>query len=203
MEKDPALAVEWYRKAAEQGNVDAQVNLGWCYEQGEGVEKDPALAVEWYRKAAEQGNAGAQLNLGWCYRKGEGVEKNPAVAVEWYRKAAEQGNAGAQLNLGECYQKGEGVEKNPAAAAQWIRKTAERGGDYAQWALRFPFTCGDCGDVWAWEDVAELRECLGCNLRYPQGLVEPDGVQDCPACKSPSTRPLLGCPKCLGEIQVL
>ena len=160
-------------------------------------------AAEELRRRAEQGDADAQCLLGLHHILGEGVQENPTLGVEWLCKAAEQGRAGAQYGLGECYRKGEGVEKNPATAAQWIRKAAEQGGDYAQLALRVPFTCGDCGDVWTSKDVAELRECLGCNLRYPQGPIEPDGVQDCPACKSPSTRPLLGCPKCLGEIQVL
>ncbi len=43
-----------YRKAAEQGDANAQFNLGVCYNQGQGVDKDPKAAVAWYRKAAEQ-----------------------------------------------------------------------------------------------------------------------------------------------------
>lgn len=56
-------AVEWFRKAAEQGNDVAQYNLAMCYERGEGVVKDLAEAVKWYRKAAEQGYAGAKAML--------------------------------------------------------------------------------------------------------------------------------------------
>ena len=40
--------------AAEQGNAEAQFDLGNCYCKGEGVEQDKAEAVKWYRKAAEQ-----------------------------------------------------------------------------------------------------------------------------------------------------
>ena len=47
--------MKWYRKAAEQGDADAQYNLGYSYSNGEGVEKDEEEAVKWYRKAAEQG----------------------------------------------------------------------------------------------------------------------------------------------------
>ena len=53
----------WYRKAAEQGDSDAQCNLGCCYHMGSGVAKDQAEAVGWYRKAAEQGNSAAQVSL--------------------------------------------------------------------------------------------------------------------------------------------
>src|SRR5689334_13332528 len=84
-------------QAAEQGNTDAQCNLGGCYEYGIGVEKDEQKAVEWYQKAAELGNARAHYCLGCCYENGIGVEKNERKAVEWYQKAAELGN-GLALN---------------------------------------------------------------------------------------------------------
>ncbi|MDG4550199.1 MAG: hypothetical protein P9G45_07275, partial [Candidatus Contendobacter sp.] len=82
--KDNAEAVMWY-KAAEQGDADAQFNLGVMYDNGQGVRKDEAEAVKWYRKAAEQGNADAQNNLGWMYTNGQGVRKDEAEAVKWYR----------------------------------------------------------------------------------------------------------------------
>jgi hypothetical protein len=39
------------RKAADQGNVAAQFNLGLMYNQGQGITRDYAEAVRWYRKA--------------------------------------------------------------------------------------------------------------------------------------------------------
>lgn len=92
-------AVEWYRKAAEQGLAKAQCNLGVCYENGEGVAKDQAIAVQWYRKAAEQGLALAQYNLGLLYEKGDGVDKDITKAVDWYRKAAGQGHKDAVTRI--------------------------------------------------------------------------------------------------------
>ena len=61
------------RHAAEQGDADAQYNLGVAYDNGEGVPQDHAEAARWYRLAAEQGNASAQFNLGVAYENGEGV----------------------------------------------------------------------------------------------------------------------------------
>jgi TPR repeat protein len=52
---DMREAVKWFRKAADQGDAKAQLNLGACYFRGEGVKQDKAEAVKWYRKAAEQG----------------------------------------------------------------------------------------------------------------------------------------------------
>ncbi len=40
MTKDYVEAVKWYRKAAEQNHAVAQVNLGVCYANGNGVVKD-------------------------------------------------------------------------------------------------------------------------------------------------------------------
>ena len=54
------LAVDYYRRAAEQGNADAQFNLGRMYEEGLGVEQSYELAIEYYQQAAEQGNAEAR-----------------------------------------------------------------------------------------------------------------------------------------------
>ena len=61
--QDYTQAVYWYQKAAEQGTVSAQYNLGICYEKGEGVTKDKAQAISWYRMAAERGNAKAKKAL--------------------------------------------------------------------------------------------------------------------------------------------
>ena len=130
--KDYSEAVKWYRKAAEQGRTDAQFNLGYCYDKGQGVSQDYTEAVKWYRKAAEQGNASAQCNLGYCYQFGQGVSQDYSEAVKWYRKAAEQGSASAQYNLGLCYQYGHGVSQDYSEAVKWYRKAADQGDTDAQ-----------------------------------------------------------------------
>ena len=80
MDQSYAKAVEWYRKAAEQGNATAQTNLGYMYAEGRGVDQSYAKAVEWYRKAAEQGDALAQNKLGYMYAEGQGVDQSYADA---------------------------------------------------------------------------------------------------------------------------
>jgi len=57
--QDDTEALEWFRKAAEQGDAGAQFNLGMMYAEGEGIEQDNAEAVKWLRKAAEQGDEDA------------------------------------------------------------------------------------------------------------------------------------------------
>ena len=111
-EKRYREAAKWYRKAAEQGDAQAQNYLGVMYDKGEGIEQDYQEAAKWYRKAAEQGDAWAQNNLGLMYHNGEGIEQDYQKAVKWYRKAAEQGLHLAHYNLGLMYEFGNGVGQN-------------------------------------------------------------------------------------------
>ena len=56
-------AARWYRRAAEQGDVEAQKRLALLYLQGRGVAKDSQEAEKWYSKAAGQGDPDAQSAL--------------------------------------------------------------------------------------------------------------------------------------------
>ena len=112
-------AVKWYRKAAEQGDTQAQRNLGIMYSSGSGVVKDEAEAVKWWRKAGEKGDATAQRGLGGSYANGRGIPKDETEAVKWWRKAAEQGETQAQHHLGLQYALGEGVPKDDVLAYKW------------------------------------------------------------------------------------
>jgi TPR repeat protein len=56
---DNSAALDWYRKAAEQGDPMAQYRLGVMYAKGWGVPQDDTAAVSWYRKAADQGDVPA------------------------------------------------------------------------------------------------------------------------------------------------
>jgi len=124
---DYAIALQSYRKAADQGDARAQNNLGAMYESGRGVPQSYTEAIRWYRLAADQGDATAQNNLGSIYIYGRGVPQNYAEAMKWYRLAADQGNARAQVNLGIMYGKGQGTPKNYAEAMKWFRLAADRG----------------------------------------------------------------------------
>lgn len=54
--KDPAQSAYWYRKAADQGDPNAQNQLGYLYSWGIGVERDPAEAAKWFMRAAGSGS---------------------------------------------------------------------------------------------------------------------------------------------------
>ena len=101
-------AAKYLRLAAEEGNAEAQYELGDCYLSGiTGEGKNMIEAARWFRKAAAQGHAKAQYKLGLCYYYGKGLPENKTEAGKWFRKAAEQGDPEAQnkleiLGLGKC-----------------------------------------------------------------------------------------------------
>jgi TPR repeat protein len=88
---DIKQAVDWFRKAAEQGHAKAQYQLGELYRKGQGVEQDFKLAAKWYRKAAERGIPQAQLFLGVFYTHGQGVTADPVEAYVWFQVAGSNG----------------------------------------------------------------------------------------------------------------
>jgi len=60
---DYKKARKWYRRAALQGDIDAQFKLASLYQFGQGGKIDIGQARIWYRLAAENGNAAAQYAL--------------------------------------------------------------------------------------------------------------------------------------------
>lgn len=97
--KDVARAVALWRKAAGQGDVDAQSSLGYVYYSGLGVAQSYEEAAKWYREAAEAGAADAQHNLGVMYFYGQGVEKDNALAMAWCMVANANGYKRAMKEL--------------------------------------------------------------------------------------------------------
>jgi TPR repeat protein len=65
------FALEWYRAAAENGDVGGERNFGYLYFQGEGPRRDYAQAAKWFRAAAEQGDcqkcSGIFITKAWAF----------------------------------------------------------------------------------------------------------------------------------------
>jgi|26BtaG_2_1085354.scaffolds.fasta_scaffold12405_2 hypothetical protein len=113
------------KKLAEQGDIDAQLDLGSMYEKGIGVEQDYTKAFSLYQEIS--GVPQAQYRLGSMYEKGVGVEQNSLKAIYWYQEAAESGVPQAQYRLGSMYEKGDVVRKNIANAKEWFSKSCDNG----------------------------------------------------------------------------
>lgn len=126
-----------YEKAAEQGRVFAQYDLGRCHERGGlGVPKNPIEAARLYTQAAMQGCAPAQHALGLCYENGLGVPKDLIEAARLYKQAADRGYAPAQYKLSHCYFMGRGITQNTKEALSLCRLAASQDDPSAQAALK-------------------------------------------------------------------
>lgn len=88
-EQVAARAIEMYRRAAQQGNVEAELKLGDYYFYGYGTAVDLEAAVFHYRAAAEARNAQAMFNLAWMYAHGHGLSRDYHLAKRHYDMAAE------------------------------------------------------------------------------------------------------------------
>jgi TPR repeat protein len=157
-----AASQEW-RLLAEQGYAAAQYNLGFMYDNGEGVLHDYAEAVKWYRLAAEQGYADAQYKLGVMYQIGKGVPQDDAEAVKWYRLAAEQGYADAQYKLGVMYTDSRGVLQSNAIAHMWFNMASANGHDEASTMRDYRASVMDNTDISKAQEMA--RECMNSNYQ--------------------------------------
>lgn len=141
-DKDYRQAAISWRKAALQGNPEAQNNLASAYEHGLGLRKDDELAAYWFTRAAENGNPTAQFNLAVMCELGRGLVGDLEMAAFWYEKAAEQGFAAAQSNLGGLFRLGRGVPQDYVRAAFWYRKACDQSYPLAEFNLAVMYELG-------------------------------------------------------------
>lgn len=125
VEKDAKKSAELCRTAADAGNSDAMVSLGWDYARGIGVDKDYGEALRWFHRAADAGNANGMESLGAMYASGRGVTKDYQEARRWYQRAIEGGDIFGMVSMGNLYRDGLGVRQDYAEALSWYRKAAE------------------------------------------------------------------------------
>ena len=141
--QDYAEAMRLARLAADAGDVDGQVLVGFLYQEGRGVAQDDSQAMHWYRLAADQGLAGAQGRVGLLYAQGLGVAQDDIQAMHWYRLAADQGDAPAQYEVGAAYRAGKGVTLDDAQAMHWLGLAADQGNEFAETLVGYMYDKGE------------------------------------------------------------
>ena len=102
VEVDYMLAMEWFQKASDYGNVFSTSNLGLFYQYGLGVKKDYEKALEYYRSSALKGDLKSFERLGDLYRDSFG-EKYYKDAEYWYEQGALKGSVNCQYELVKLY----------------------------------------------------------------------------------------------------
>jgi len=143
--RDDSKAFQWYRKAAEQGDPEAQNKVGVFYSLGRGTDRSKEEAVTWYLKAARGKSAKAMFNLGAAYYNGDGVTTDDVESYAWFLLAHEAGypaaddaikraeseklanRSAAFAKIGQMYITGDELPKDPMEALKWDRKAADAG----------------------------------------------------------------------------
>ncbi len=93
------LSPQELRRLADQGDPDAQYQLGILYHDGSTVPRSDAQAVQWFQRAAEQGYVRAQSTLGAYYWAGRGVPQDYSKAYFWSQLALAQGDQNSKSRL--------------------------------------------------------------------------------------------------------
>ncbi len=123
-----AKSVPDLRKRADDGDADAQWQLGVRYHDGAGVPQDDAQAVQWFQRAAEQGNVAAQGALGAYYWRGRGVFQDLSKAYFWSTIAMAQGDEISKSRLEGLASQMTRTQVSDARqrAEAWIRTHGQR-----------------------------------------------------------------------------
>lgn len=138
VDKEKAIkkAIDYYEKAANAGNVEAQYQLYKILisDEYKPLKKDYDSALKWLNKTAVAGNAEAQIQMGDNLYKVDGTEndKDCKKAFEWYMKAAKKNNDVAYARIARAYKDGIGVKEDLNKAYEWYDKAANAGNAEAQ-----------------------------------------------------------------------
>jgi uncharacterized protein len=117
-------AVNWYRKAADEGAAPVQFKLASLLLEGKAGPPDYVEIRDLCEKAAKSRYSPATYCMGELYRRGLGVERNFSKAALWFTDAANLGHALSALRLGEMYWRGEGLKQDKIAAFAFIYMAA-------------------------------------------------------------------------------
>lgn len=133
--QDYKKAIEWYKKAADQGDEVAMRNIGLSYWEGSGVPKNCDEAMKWLKLATEKGDVNAMKCIAACYT-------DPDYKIDydeyrkWLNKAINAGDEYAMFLTGMDYLEGvRGAKQNYIKAYEWFSKAAEKNSPEAQCEL--------------------------------------------------------------------
>ena len=119
--------IKWITRSANQGYIDAQIELGDLYRKGEIVRQSGSKAIEWYSKAVNQGDKDVYYWLASMYEEGSLVPVNAVKVIEWSKKGASSGDQLSPKVAAMMYEKGEIVPKDLTEAKEWYGKSCDNG----------------------------------------------------------------------------
>ena len=113
---------------AEQGDVDAMVMVGDCYNRGLQTEKNDQEAHRYYKMAADKGHVQANLMVAIDLLNGIGTSKDKKAGTKYLQIAADGGAAFGQYLLASMYKIGEiGLFGREQKAMKYFEMAAKQG----------------------------------------------------------------------------
>lgn len=127
---DASEAAEMLQKVADQGDPEAQYELGRLYELGIGVEQDVKKAVELFKKSADADYADAINDLGFLhYQGGLGVPRDPKRAIALFERAANLRHPEAMFNYAALIDDGVVKGKTLEDSARYLYESLRSGNE--------------------------------------------------------------------------
>ncbi|KAJ2480689.1 hypothetical protein IWW56_002272 [Coemansia sp. RSA 2131] len=140
--RDPARALQFYRKAAAQTNVPAMYKLGLILIKGlMGITPAPREGINWLKRGADNATPECPHSLhelALCHESSDipGVIPDETYARQLYIKAGKLGYVPSQVRLGQAYEYGSlGCPVDSRRSIGWYTRAAEKNDADAELAL--------------------------------------------------------------------
>ena len=127
--QDRAQAAAWYRKAAEQGDAQAQFNLGLMYRYGPGYSPNLERWVKAFDPAPGYARPTAQGNPAAKYNASSGIPKDYIEAHKWMSLAAARATGDNQKRFAD--------ERDSLAKVMTPEQIAEAQKRASEWTAAF------------------------------------------------------------------
>lgn len=101
--KNHKLAARFYKSAALLGSIDAMLQLGHLYQNGEGLKSDVDESIMWFTKAAGEGSKNASFRLGEIYNDSALKRTDKTQSLKYFNLAKEQGHELAKFGIGRGF----------------------------------------------------------------------------------------------------
>jgi len=161
--------------ACTRGDGDACRDLGYMYENGDGVPRDTsraaalnARAFTLLSKSCDAGDGSKCGELGWMYEYGPKIAQDHARAAESYTKGCDAGNAESCLRLSNLYSRGDGVQQNSTEEVALDTKACNLGDKEGCFSAALAYEFGKVIDMNTtrarelWEKYCNMGEEYGC-----------------------------------------
>ncbi len=153
---DYQVAIEWYRRAADQDHVPAMLSLSTLL-----LRTEPQEAIRLVLRSAELGSAEAQWRAGQVYSGRifiplSGVNHDREIALQWFTLAAAQGHSPSLEALADLHTEPDDPSRYSEGAELYLRAADAEGGAWSALRLGMMHAIGE-GVV---EDQTAAREWL-------------------------------------------